>query len=313
MMKKAIRSLAVIVAASVALGGCGAAMKPTLTIPLYGVMDGKYDNDTRLASESDIKALYDDTQLIVTQCGYLTPDKKEEMRIQVGTGIPVQNTSLQTYIMTAHHVIDCDPTDEYDQPFISKTIYTSNGDHLKQLRLNKKKLAEYIKENPGVATAVTVFTSNPKLDAAILAAPRFENGLDRIYSTGNTDKIELMDYVLIIGYPLSMVKTTTEGHISSLDGPLAEDNPKDNFVFDASTSPGNSGGPVFGLMDGHYEILGFVSHHFTRGNDINVAYKINPVIKMLRGQQQDGEGSDVSPEEKAKDLNLCYTAQDDNQ
>src|SRR3990167_6801174 len=56
---------------------------------------------------------------------------------------------------------------------------------------------------------------------------------------------------------------------------------EDTFTFDASITFGNSGGGVFAVRDGVPELVGITSAMFTRGNDLNLCYKVDRFSELF--------------------------------
>ena len=83
---------------------------------------------------------------------------------------------------------------------------------------------------------------DPKTDLALL---RMKSGSDFPYlKIGNSDDIQIGDWVVAIGNPFGLEHTVTAG-ILSARGRVIGAGPYDDFLqTDASINPGNSGGPL---------------------------------------------------------------------
>lgn len=110
---------------------------------------------------------------------------------------------------------------------------------------------------------------------------------------GNSDKIEVGDWVMAVGSPFGLEQTVTQGIISA-KGRIIGAGPYDDFLqTDAAINPGNSGGPLINLngevigintaitsRSGGYEGIGFAI-------PINMAKKVYEDIlkkgKVVRG------------------------------
>ena len=126
---------------------------------------------------------------------------------------------------------------------------------------------------------------------------------------GNSDEIEVGEWVLAIGNPFGLDHTVTAGIISA-KGRVIGAGPYDNFIqTDASINPGNSGGPLLNLQG---EVVGINSAIVARGENIGFAIPSNmaeDVIRQLKKYQEVKRGwlgvsiQDVD-QDTAKALNL---------
>jgi serine protease Do len=125
---------------------------------------------------------------------------------------------------------------------------------------------------------------------------------------GDSDRIEVGDWVVAIGNPFGLGNTVTAGIVSAKYRQIGG-GPYDNFIqTDASINPGNSGGPLLNL-DG--EVIGVNSAIFSEnGGNIGIGFAI-PInmAKQLLPQLKEGKVrrswigvviQDITPELKAK-------------
>jgi S1-C subfamily serine protease len=120
----------------------------------------------------------------------------------------------------------------------------------------------------------------PKLDLAVLRIdakdlPQLE--------LGDSDKLDVGDYVVAIGNPFGLGQTVTSGIVSATSRPLVANDPRRFIQTDAPINPGNSGGP---LIDLEGRIVGINSALFSpNGGEGNVgigfAIPSNVVKKLL--------------------------------
>jgi serine protease Do len=105
---------------------------------------------------------------------------------------------------------------------------------------------------------------------------------------GDSDKVEVGDWVVAIGNPFGLGNTVTAGIVSAKYRQLGG-GPYDNFIqTDASINPGNSGGPLLNL-DG--EVIGVNSVIFSEsGGNIGIGFAI-PInmAKQLLPQLRQGK------------------------
>jgi serine protease Do len=121
-----------------------------------------------------------------------------------------------------------------------------------------------------------VVGSDPKTDVALLKVqPRGK--LPAVY-LGNSDKLEVGDWVVAIGNPFGLGHTVTAGIISGKDRVIGH-GPYDDFLqTDASINPGNSGGPLF---DAAGNVVGINTAIVARGSGIGFAVPINLAKEFL--------------------------------
>ncbi|MDO8446848.1 MAG: DegQ family serine endoprotease [Deltaproteobacteria bacterium] len=115
-----------------------------------------------------------------------------------------------------------------------------------------------------------VIGRDPKTDIALIKIKA--NGDLPIVSLGNSDELEVGDWVLAIGNPFGLDQTVTAGIVSA-KGRVVGAGPYDNFIqTDASINPGNSGGPLFNTKG---EVVGINTMIFSpSGGNIGIGFAI---------------------------------------
>ena len=123
-------------------------------------------------------------------------------------------------------------------------------------------------------TDIAVIKINPK---ANLSTANF----------GDSDKLEVGEWVVAIGNPFGLDSTVTSGIVSAKGRHIGQ-GPYDNFIqTDASINPGNSGGPLINLRG---EVVGINTAIFSRtGGNIGIGFAIpinlvKEVLPQLRGK-----------------------------
>jgi len=100
---------------------------------------------------------------------------------------------------------------------------------------------------------------------------------------GDSEKLEVGDWVVAIGNPFGLSHTVTAGIVSAKD--RSSGGPYDDFIqTDAAINPGNSGGPLLNLKG---EVVGINAQILGPGANIGIGFAIpinlaNSVIKQLR-------------------------------
>jgi serine protease Do len=106
-------------------------------------------------------------------------------------------------------------------------------------------------------------------------------------SLGDSDTLEVGEWVMAIGNPFGLDSTVTSGIVSAKGRHIGQ-GPYDNFIqTDASINPGNSGGPLINLRG---EVVGINTAIFSRsGGNIGIGFAIpinlvKELLPQLRGK-----------------------------
>jgi serine protease Do len=106
-------------------------------------------------------------------------------------------------------------------------------------------------------------------------------------SLGDSDQLEVGEWVVAIGNPFGLDSTVTSGIVSAKGRHIGQ-GPYDNFIqTDASINPGNSGGPLINLKG---EVIGINTAIFSRtGGNIGIGFAIpinlvKELLPQLRGK-----------------------------
>ena len=128
--------------------------------------------------------------------------------------------------------------------------------------------------------------ADPKADLAVLRIEGAENLTAA--KLGNSDEVEVGDWVLALGNPFGLEGTVTAGIISAKGRGIGMNERESYIQTDAAINPGNSGGPLVNL-DG--EVIGINTAISSRsgGNEgVGFAIPIN-LAKWVAKQLKDGE------------------------
>lgn len=167
-----------------------------------------------------------------------TPDREEKKlrRQSLGSGFIIDENG---YILTSNHVIT----------------------KAEDIRVRLWDETEY---------KATVVGRDPKTDIALIKVEA-----DRplpVAPLGDSDALEVGDWVLAIGNPFGLGLTVTAGIVSA-KGRVLGSGPYDDFIqTDAAINPGNSGGPLFNLNG---EVVGISTAIFsTSGGNMGIGFAI---------------------------------------
>ncbi len=117
---------------------------------------------------------------------------------------------------------------------------------------------------------------DPKTDLAVLKIDA-KTSLP-IAAMGDSDNLQVGDWVVAIGNPFGLSNTVTAGIVSA-KGRIIGAGPYDDFIqTDASINPGNSGGPLFNLRG---EVIGINTAINPMGQGIGFAIPINMVKPLV--------------------------------
>jgi serine protease Do len=175
--------------------------------------------------------------------------QREQVRQSLGSGFII---SSDGYILTNNHVVD-----------MAKDIKVSLSDG----RVLEAKL---IGKSEEIDIAL-IKVEATDLPAAVL---------------GDSDKLEVGDWVMAIGNPFGLSHTVTAGIVSA-KGRVIGVGPYDDLIqTDAAINPGNSGGPLFNMSG---EVVGINTIIIARGQNLGFAVPITMVKTVLPSIREKGK------------------------
>jgi serine protease Do len=120
-----------------------------------------------------------------------------------------------------------------------------------------------------------------------LALIKVKSGKDLpMVELGDSDTLEIGEWVMAIGNPFGLAQTVTVGIVSA-KGRVIGSGPYDDFIqTDASINPGNSGGPLFNLKG---EVVGINTAIVATGQGIGFAIPINVAKEIIPQLQKKGK------------------------
>jgi serine protease Do len=153
----------------------------------------------------------------------------------------------------------------------------TNNHVIEQAEEIKVKLSDQQKEYDA-----EVIGTDPKTDLALIKIKAA--GDLPVVHMGDSDTLEVGEWVVAIGNPFGLEQTVTAGIISA-KGRVIGAGPYDDFLqTDASINPGNSGGPLFNLKG---EVVGINTAIVAGGQGIGFAIPVN-IAKRLLSQLKKG-------------------------
>lgn len=125
--------------------------------------------------------------------------------------------------------------------------------------------------------------ADEKLDLALISIETKENL--PVAPLGDSDALEVGEWVMAIGNPFGLAQTVTAGIISA-KGRWIGSGPYDDYLqTDASINPGNSGGPLFNAKG---EVIGINAAIVAGGQGIGFAIPINMAKAVLTQLKETG-------------------------
>ncbi len=141
-----------------------------------------------------------------------------------------------------------------------------------------------VKLNTGSEYEARIVGRDPNTDLALIRIEADE-ALPSL-KLGDSDKLEVGQWVVAIGSPFGLEHTVTAGIVSA-KGRVIGSGPYDDFIqTDASINPGNSGGPLLN-MDG--DVVGINTAIIASGQGIGFAVPVNMARDIIEQLQLHGE------------------------
>ena len=177
------------------------------------------------------------------------------------------------------------PGREFKQKSLgSGVIIDKEGYILTNNHVVEKASSIKVKMSDGKEYDAKVIGKDAKTDIALIKV-NAKNSLP-VAALGDSDALEVGDWVLAIGNPYGLDHTVTAGIVSA-KGRVIGQGPYDDFIqTDASINPGNSGGPLFNLRG---EVIGINTAIISGGQGIGFAIPINMAKALLPQLKSSGK------------------------
>ncbi len=240
-------------AANAALGDGGAVAAPVAGGPLPGT-PSSFAPLVRRLRPSVVSIFVAHVETVGMQYGFVNP--RERISRGLGTGFLINSNGE---ILTNNHVVE--------------------GAALIEVQLDD-----------GRRFGADLIGRDSRVDVALLRLKGVAGVPLTPAPLGNSDQLEVGDWVLAIGNPFGLAQTVTSGIVSAM-GRTGRDVPLDpagyySFIqTDASINPGNSGGPLLNLRG---EVIGINTAVNRAGQGIGFAIPINMISTILPQLRQYG-------------------------
>jgi S1-C subfamily serine protease len=258
---------------------------------LSPMVDGSYDNNPILVNHGLMQI-----QKIIDSVHFLHTDT--EFKLEDGEVITAELDSagvliFDRFILTVNHAVSHDS--------LQVEMVTTVG--VQTIDVPAEKLSEHTYLNlNGSRIRLEELTKGKDDDIAIFKLP---DGLQLDsfpYKIGNSDELQVGNYIYVIGNPMNYGINVREGIVSSMMAPeaIAAVLPRfeNAFMISNGVNPGDSGTPVIAIRDGQYELVGLSQGIFTNAQNLSWAIKINPIIEKLKEEMARKENSPVELYEK---------------
>lgn len=236
----------IIATAGLGLAGLVLAYAPGCIVHQYDVTVEKppietiksYDNHSYYLRDDTLDRMEDIVYKIVVQRTYQNDKTKEENSGQgIGTGFVVREKNDLQYLITANHVTDAQ----------KKITNTWSGDTYSLVK------NEAFVEINGKHYPLDILVNNAEADVSVVRTRRdLDLNLDEKIDFAQLP-LEAGDVVYAVGFPLNRGKFLSKGIITM-------DERETYFFYTSSAlNPGNSGGPLYVLLNGKPRIAGLAS------------------------------------------------------
>ncbi len=179
-----------------------------------------------------------------------------------------------------------DPTQRFTRGQGTGFIIASDGEVLTNNHVVEGAQFIEVQLDDGRRFGATVLGRDPRLDVALLRIKASGVALTPVV-LGDSDNLDVGDWVMAIGNPYGLSQTVTAGIISAIgrtgrEVSLGDDNFGNLLQTDASINPGNSGGPLVNLSG---EVIGINVAIRREAQGLSFAIPINMarvVVPQLR-------------------------------
>ncbi|MGQ0503736.1 MAG: trypsin-like peptidase domain-containing protein [Myxococcaceae bacterium] len=141
-----------------------------------------------------------------------------------------------------------------------------------------------VKLSDGREFLANVVGKDPSTDLALLTLRGAGNELPATF-LGNSDQLQVGDWVVAIGNPFGLDHSVAHGMISAKERVIGVGVFDDFIQTDALINPGNSGGPLFNMRG---EVVGVNTAIVSQGQGIGFAVPINMVKDLLPNLRNNG-------------------------
>ncbi|MFQ5913928.1 MAG: trypsin-like peptidase domain-containing protein [Nitrospinota bacterium] len=267
--------LAIWTAVALFLAGCAGfqtAAQPDPAVSVSAQRDGLYDNNTFLVNPQamSLSRIMESLYSVRTEVQFRSDEDGRVFKKSLnGTGVVV----FDKYLLTVEHVVSLDRV-VVDTPFGEVPILAS------------KVAEETYLEYRGKSYRLERLVTDRDVDVALFRLPQHLGLRSFPYRIGNSDDLEVGNFVYLIGNPMNYGINVREGIVSSLKAPKVINRVNsiaDNaFMVSNGLNPGDSGTPVIAIRDGKYELVGLSQGSFTRSQRLGWVIRLKTLLRRIQ-------------------------------
>ena len=279
---------------SLLLSACAPAPRNVTNPLLSPMLDGMYDNNPILVNQRQmrIQSIIDSVYFLHTDTKFKLEDGEVITAELDGAGVLI----FGKYILTVSHAVSHDS--------LQAELLTPMG--IQSIDVPAEKLNEHTYLNlNGNRIKLEQVVKGKEDDIAIFKVPDCLDLNSFPYKIGNSDELNVGNFIYVIGNPMNYGINVREGIVSSMMAPeaIAAILPRyeNAFMISNGVNPGDSGTPVVAIRDGQYELVGLSQGIFTNAQNLSWAIKINPIIDKLKQGMGEVEDPQVERQEKVSE------------
>lgn len=256
----------------VGCAGVRSASPPVPSTPLPSMRDGHYDNNTFLVNPQrmNLARIIESLYPLRTEVQFRVGEEGKVLKRSLkGTGVAL----FGKYLLTVEHVVSVE----------NATLTTPFGEVA--LRATKVDERTYL-EHGGRSYPLERLVVDKDVDVALFRIPAEIRLRSFPYRIGNSDDLQVGNFVYLIGNPMNFGINVREGIVSSLRAPQAVSQvhsiAENAFMVSNGLNPGDSGAPVIAIRDGDYELVGLSQGSFTSSQRLGWVIRVNTLLRRIQ-------------------------------
>jgi S1-C subfamily serine protease len=234
--------------------------------------DGRYDNNTFLVDSQamSLSRIIESLYTVRTEVEFRVDANGQLFKRDLkGTGVVL----FGKYLLTVEHVTRLE----------SPTVKTPIGKvKVESTKVSERTFLDY----KGKSYPLERLVVDKEIDVALFRLPEGLGLVSFPYQIGNSDDLQVGNFVYLIGNPMNFGINVREGIVSSLKAPNVVrevDSIAENaFMVSNGLNPGDSGTPVIAIRDGQYELVGLSQGSFIRSQRLGWVIRINTVLRRIQ-------------------------------